>query len=99
VIRIFAFAALLNGCGLIAGLRTDYVLSDAALDAPGDANADADANAGSDAAATCADMIQNGVETDVDCGGGQCPKCTNGKTCVKNSDCQSDNCTQNKCRP
>src|SRR4030095_6026889 len=32
-------------------------------------------------APTCNDGIQNGSETDVDCGGGGCPACANGKGC------------------
>lgn len=38
--------------------------------------------------ATCTDGIKNGVETDVDCGGGTCPKCAVGKVCIGgNRDC------------
>ncbi len=35
----------------------------------------------------CTDMIQNGTETDEDCGGGACPACGEGGVCVANSDC------------
>jgi hypothetical protein len=31
-------------------------------------------------------------ETDVDCGGGQCPRCDTGLTCIVDSDCLSDEC-------
>lgn len=41
------------------------------------------------AVATCTDGIKNGTETDVDCGGGTCPKCGVGRTCATPSDCQS----------
>jgi hypothetical protein len=37
--------------------------------------------------ATCLDGIQNGQETDVDCGGSQCDPCPTGKKCSVNSDC------------
>src|SRR4051812_35541842 len=30
-------------------------------------------------AATCRDGIKNGIETDVDCGGGTCPPCATGR--------------------
>lgn len=38
---------------------------------------------------TCADGIQNGDETDVDCGGGTCPLCGTGDACLVDSDCTS----------
>jgi hypothetical protein len=44
------------------------------------------------AAATCTDGIKDGNETDVDCGGGTCPACPVGDTCLQNSDCTSDGC-------
>lgn len=43
------------------------------------------------AAPTCNDEILNQDETDVDCGG-SCPACEVGKTCLRNSDCLSNNC-------
>ncbi len=48
---------------------------------------------------TCKDAVQNGSETDVDCGGGTCPKCPLGKMCLMPADCQSGVCTGNKCVP
>jgi len=41
---------------------------------------------------TCNDDVENGDETDKDCGGGDCPECGIGKECKKNSDCESGNC-------
>ena len=46
---------------------------------------------------TCADSVKNGVETDVDCGGGTCPPCTSGKLCRNNSDCATLNCANGIC--
>ena len=40
------------------------------------------------AAATCTDSVKNGNETDVDCGGGGCPPCANGKSC-RAGDCKA----------
>jgi len=37
--------------------------------------------------ATCTDGIQNGNETDVDCGGGTCPPCYRTDGCIQNADC------------
>jgi len=41
---------------------------------------------------TCRDGIQNGEETDVDCGGSTCPACANGETCALPDDCTSGFC-------
>lgn len=40
----------------------------------------------------CDDGFQDGSETDVDCGGGECPRCDIGDGCVQNSDCMSNAC-------
>jgi hypothetical protein len=48
-------------------------------------------------AVTCSDQVQNGAETDVDCGGPTCPKCAQGKKCSVASDCQSGICTGGIC--
>jgi hypothetical protein len=42
----------------------------------------------------CDDQIENGLETDVDCGG-NCPPCALHKQCLKDSDCQSQYCDAN----
>jgi len=48
---------------------------------------------------SCNDGIQNGAETDVDCGGGECPTCPDGGGCQTDSDCQSGNCVDGTCQP
>ncbi|MBW2454894.1 MAG: hypothetical protein JRI68_10300 [Deltaproteobacteria bacterium] len=40
----------------------------------------------------CSNDTQDGSETDVDCGGGDCPPCANGLECLVYSDCQSRFC-------
>jgi hypothetical protein len=40
----------------------------------------------------CADHRKDGLETDVDCGGGTCAGCALGKGCAANSDCSSATC-------
>jgi len=37
--------------------------------------------------ATCGDLAKNGMETDIDCGGMECPACVDGLACIKNADC------------
>ncbi len=46
---------------------------------------------------TCAapsydDGVQNGAETDVDCGGPLAPRCATGRGCLEHSDCASNGC-------
>jgi len=48
---------------------------------------------------TCASGVQDGSETDVDCGGGACPACADGQTCVIDADCQGGACSHGRCGP
>jgi len=47
--------------------------------------------------ATCADGVQNGLETDVDCGGDACPPCALERQCGGDADCQSGACRAGVC--
>src|SRR5947208_2946561 len=47
----------------------------------------------------CDDGRKNGVETDVDCGGGLCLRCEDGKSCAVGGDCVSGICPQFVCLP
>ena len=46
---------------------------------------------------SCTDGVQNGNETDVDCGGG-CAACANGKKCNVAADCESTFCQSGVCQ-
>ncbi|MSP60122.1 MAG: hypothetical protein EXR72_07230 [Myxococcales bacterium] len=48
-------------------------------------------------AGNCFDNLQNGTETDVDCGGLQCGLCLDGQKCKLASDCQRNACTNLVC--
>lgn len=50
---------------------------------------------------TCTDKTKNGKETDVDCGGGDCPKCGAMDTCTADGDCDTGVCnaTNTCCAP
>ncbi len=48
---------------------------------------------------TCSDSIQNGRESDVDCGGQICERCEDNLECFIDDDCQSDYCRDGVCRP
>jgi hypothetical protein len=45
----------------------------------------------------CFDSEQNGLETDVDCGGRLCSPCVNGHSCVEDADCASLRCRAHEC--
>ena len=46
----------------------------------------------------CADGLKNGAETDVDCGGGSCPRCQGGQICASRNDCHTALCTGGTCQ-
>ncbi len=48
---------------------------------------------------TCTDGTPNGDETDVDCGGPDCPPCDEPGLCLVDTDCESDNCDEGICVP
>jgi len=48
--------------------------------------------------AMCGDGVQNGTETDLDCGGPSCVKCDDLLSCWFGSDCQSGVCKNGKCK-
>ncbi|MGM5481852.1 MAG: hypothetical protein ACQESF_00170 [Nanobdellota archaeon] len=45
----------------------------------------------------CSNGILDEDESDVDCGGKDCPSCSFNSTCVLDSDCASTNCVSGKC--
>ena len=49
-------------------------------------------------APTCSDMVKNGNETGVDCGGGTCTTCGVGQTCYVGADCTSGVCSGGHCQ-
>lgn len=48
--------------------------------------------------ADCSDGVQNGDETDIDCGGATCAACTAGQSCSVPADCESLVCTGGICQ-
>jgi hypothetical protein len=46
---------------------------------------------------TCADNCQNSSETDVDCGGPDCPACSWPYACLVNTDCTTGICENGRC--
>ncbi|MFT3776058.1 MAG: hypothetical protein QM820_62740 [Minicystis sp.] len=45
----------------------------------------------------CQNGKKDASETDVDCGGTECPQCVDGQTCLVNGDCKSGYCFGGKC--
>lgn len=69
-------------------------------DGTGDGGDDApptDDSGESDTAPSCTDQVQNGAETDVDCGGGTCTKCGSGLMCQIDDDCRNGSCVSGRC--
>lgn len=87
----FALVLVGVGCGPIAQRTSD------ATDAPNAASASADDP--SLAPADCVDGVQNGMETDVDCGGAACVPCQDNQACALAIDCTSQVCGGGVCRP
>jgi hypothetical protein len=46
---------------------------------------------------SCSDGVQNGDESDIDCGGSRCNGCQDGKLCLVNGDCLSNACDDGIC--
>lgn len=46
---------------------------------------------------SCTDFIRNGSETSADCGGGTCPPCADGLSCMSNRDCINGYCASGVC--
>lgn len=46
----------------------------------------------------CTDGTKNGAESDVDCGGGTCPRCQGGQICTSPNDCHTALCTGGTCQ-
>ncbi len=51
------------------------------------------------AVASCSDGVQDGDETDVDCGGATCAGCAVGRACLVDGDCASLACKSQLCVP
>jgi hypothetical protein len=80
------------GGGGVGGKGGSGGKPDASNDAKNDVVLDA-----SPEAPSCTDKVQNGSETDTDCGG-SCPGCTAGKKCGQASDCVDGVCTAGACQ-
>ncbi|CAF4237686.1 unnamed protein product [Adineta steineri] len=46
---------------------------------------------------TCFEDFFNGDESDIDCGGSRCPKCSNAMKCKEDCDCISNICKNGRC--
>jgi hypothetical protein len=73
--------------------------ADARSDTGVDPGTDAGADAQADAAVLphCLDGELSGDESDTDCGGAYCPRCSLGDDCREGTDCASGACTLNLC--
>jgi len=80
-------------------------LDDASPDADVNPDADVDPDTSTchdddpSCAPTCDDGVQNGDETDIDCGGTDCAPCELQERCERGVDCVSDTCIEGICVP
>src|SRR5512132_1096730 len=82
------------GCNLILGLEPRDLV-DAAGGAGGTGGTTVTNSTST--SASCSDAVENGAETDKDCGGGACPACKNGQGCKTGPDCESSFCNGGTC--
>lgn len=61
-------------------------------------SASADSGAIPPVPSDCTDGTQNGLETDVDCGGAECLPCQDGQLCTLAVDCSSGSCVNGICQ-
>ena len=87
----------LQACVQVLGYDEPYELVEGAGGASGGGGMGGAGGAGG--GTTCDDEIRNGTETDLDCGGGECPPCGTGKTCEISVDCQDEICQNKVCAP
>lgn len=52
---------------------------------------------GACATPTCNDGLHSGEQTDIDCGGPNCPPCSTGSKCDIDTDCESEVCRSERC--
>src|SRR5688572_17453243 len=92
-----AIAAMLVATG--CGDNDDPPPVDADVTDGGAGDASSDCDAASCAEPTCVDGVENGDETDLDCGGSCAPgrRCGDGLGCGGGGDCQSGVCTGQVC--
>ncbi len=99
---LIAVCAVAGSCGGESGVHATAGSTAAATSGSGGSGAGAATSSssagGGMAMPNCGDKLQNGAETDVDCGG-TCPlKCAEGKSCKVNADCDKGTCANGKCQ-
>ncbi|NRA35054.1 MAG: C-type lectin domain-containing protein [Polyangiaceae bacterium] len=88
-----------QGTGGTRSGGTGVGTGDAGLpDSSGDAETGTGGDAGTGPGPICTDNLQNGFETDRDCGGVDCDPCAVGSRCVLATDCANDSCIQGQCQ-
>ncbi len=93
-------ALLLTGCPLAVDDPYEIRKPDAATATGGSGSGGAGTATNSASGALgCSHGLENGNETNKDCGGNGCPHCADGLACNRNSDCQSDSCPSAICTP
>jgi hypothetical protein len=94
---VAAVTASTTGCELIASVDRAVIQSESGSGAAGGGGSGGNGGQGGQGGSdTCSNKVQDGNETDVDCGG-NCPKCKQGETCGEAADCTSTFCASGVC--
>jgi len=83
-------------CGLCKACQSGSCMGAPAGQDPGDQCQGADVCT-AQGQCGCADGTQNGMETDIDCGGGVCGHCDQGDGCKVDTDCGTNACADGVC--
>jgi len=107
---VFGLLVSVTGCADLLGIEAWQ--DPANTDGSGNAGAKEEGDAGTGGeggeggaggtsdAGPCSNGVQDGDETDIDCGGSTCPACLDGAACVGDGDCQSVFCSARQlCAP
>ena len=90
---VFLLAMVASGCGANAPAASADMVSAPCPPDGGEKN-----DAGKCTTPACNDGVRNGAETDVDCGGGECPGCDETRQCLRKGDCLPRfDCSNNHC--
>jgi hypothetical protein len=85
----------LNGFAVCSGTQCDFACNSGYVKSGTACISSGTGGTGGAASDACQDGVQNGAESDVDCGGSVCPKCGTGRLCATGGDCESGVCDQN----
>jgi hypothetical protein len=90
----FVGLGLFAGCADVLGIEPweDPEIAPPDTETNDTSGSSSSSSSSSGAANTCSNSVQDGDETGVDCGGGTCKKCPDGRGCTADIDCEGAYC-------